>query len=52
MKKGTPIPIYDATKDGNVFAWIHKAAAKYREAKSRDRDATLKKLAETRALQK
>ena len=52
MKKRITIPVYDASKDGNVFAWIHKAARKYRDAKGREREAALKRSSDTKALQK
>lgn len=43
MKRGLRIPIYDATKDGNVFHWIIDAAQDYRNIRQRERYVELEK---------
>ena len=47
MKPGLKIPIYDATKDGNVFHWIIEAAQDYRQIRQRERYVALEKLTDT-----
>lgn len=36
-KPALKIPIYDATKDGNVFHWLIAAAQDYRKIRQRER---------------
>lgn len=43
MKPGLRIPIYDATKDGNVFEWLIDAAQDYRKIRKRERYVELEK---------
>ena len=47
MKPGLKIPIYDVTKDGNVFHWIIEAAQDYRQIRQRERYVALEKLTDT-----
>ena len=45
--KSLKTPIYDRTKDGNVFDWILVAATDYRKIRQRERFIALEKLTDT-----
>jgi len=40
---GIRFPVYDASKDGNVFVWILEASEDYRNIRQRERYVELEK---------